>query len=240
MRLLPALALLATMMAMRGSDAFPSSGQAQRRHSALARLQTQAAPLEPSALETALLWLGKDATPLNIVAVCDAADGARGWLGAALRGVRYLKLAALLKRDRAEYLLTAAFLAGRLDRADFPNLEGVPAGGTEATSGTASEELVPDCALPDKRYQDSPLDALLLWVFRGLVHKEINWSSPERGIAGLLQEGRHFMLSAEGADEESQHRFVRNVLAGLMTPALPPFYRVFMAGLVPSAEVSLT
>jgi len=43
------------------------------------------------------------------------------------------------------------------------------------------------------------------------------------------------MLSPEGT-EDNQHKFVKNTLAGLMTPFLPPFYRIFMSGIVPSAE----
>jgi hypothetical protein len=33
----------------------------------------------------------------------------------------------------------------------------------------------------------------------------------------------------------NQHRFVKNVLGALLTPVMPPFYRLFMAGIVPSA-----
>ena len=47
--------------------------------------------------------------------------------------------------------------------------------------------------------------------------------------------GRHYMLSKEGT-ETNQHTFVKNTLSGLMTPFLPPFYRIFMSGIVPSSE----
>jgi hypothetical protein len=43
------------------------------------------------------------------------------------------------------------------------------------------------------------------------------------------------MLSKEGT-ETNQHIFVKNTLSGLMTPFLPPFYRIFMSGIVPSFE----
>ena len=43
------------------------------------------------------------------------------------------------------------------------------------------------------------------------------------------------MLSDEGT-QENQHKMVRTVLAGLLTPFLPPFYRIFMAGIVPCED----
>lgn len=56
------------------------------------------------------------------------------------------------------------------------------------------------------------------------------------GIGGLLEEGRTYMLAEEGTPH-AQQRMVINTLGFLMTPLLPPFYRLFMSGLVPSIEV---
>jgi len=51
----------------------------------------------------------------------------------------------------------------------------------------------------------------------------------------ISSQGRHYMLSPEGT-EQNQHSFVKRTLAGLMTPLLPPFYRLFMSGIVPSTQ----
>lgn len=53
------------------------------------------------------------------------------------------------------------------------------------------------------------------------------------GVSGLLEEGRYYYLSGQGTPE-NQHKFVRTVLGKLLTPVLPPFYRIFMAGIVPT------
>jgi hypothetical protein len=47
---------------------------------------------------------------------------------------------------------------------------------------------------------------------------------------------RGYMLSAEGALPEAQQEALLRTLRRLMTPVLPPFYRLFMAWLVPSVE----
>jgi hypothetical protein len=134
-----------------------------------------------------------------------------------------------------------SFLINRIPRNEIPNLQNIPLTSDRyeksiGSLGVAEEaKLVPDCTLPNTTFAESLLDGVLLLVFRGLVQKEIGWKSEENGIVGLLSEGRHFAFSPEGS-EKNQHRFVKNVLAGLMTPVLPPFYRIFMAGLVPSKE----
>jgi len=56
--------------------------------------------------------------------------------------------------------------------------------------------------------------------------------SDKPGIQGLLEQGRTFMLQP-GQTPEAQHKMVYDTLAGLMTPVLPPFYRIFMSGIVP-------
>ena len=45
------------------------------------------------------------------------------------------------------------------------------------------------------------------------------------------------MLSADGAAPEAQQGALIRTLRTLMTPALPPFYRIFMGGVVPSHDL---
>ena len=61
------------------------------------------------------------------------------------------------------------------------------------------DELVPDCTVQNVTFAPSPLDDVLLWVFRRKVQEEISpIRSPTKGILGLLDEARMYMLSAEG------------------------------------------
>ena len=189
------------------------------------------------AVQVILEAMKLEATPLNIVSLCDTIDTVgeyenSAFLRSALNSIRYDKFVTLLKRDRETYLETASFLSSRISRQHLPNLQDV-----SLTQNAAPiipvDDLLPDCALPNTTFYESPLDKFLLKVFRGLVQKEIGWRSDKEGIRGLLEEGRHYMLSESGTDE-NQHAFVKRVLAGLMTPVLPPFYRIFMAGIVPS------
>ena len=178
-----------------------------------------------------------EATPLNIVALSDTIDTVGGYensalLRSALNSIRYNKLVTLLKNDRDTYIETASFLSTRISRQNLPNLQDVQVT-TSAAQLVPVNDLLPDCSLPNITFYESPLDRFLLGVFRGLVQKEIGWKSETAGIRGLLEEGRHYMLSDQGTDDH-QHAFVKRVLAGLMTPVLPPFYRIFMAGIVPS------
>lgn len=101
--------------------------------------------------------------------------------------------------------------------------------------------MVPDCQLESMSYNDSPLDNLLLFIFRKLVTEHTGGiTSDLPGIAGLLDQGRTYMTMElkEGVTyqehTEAQHDMVKNTLGGLMTPALPPFYRIFMSGIVPN------
>ena len=83
---------------------------------------------------------------------------------------------------------------------------------------------------------ESPLDNILLGIFRGLVQKEVSFKSETPEIRGLLEEGKHYYLSEEGKITENRHAFVRRTLGALLTPFLPPFYRIFMAGIVLCTE----
>lgn len=94
--------------------------------------------------------------------------------------------------------------------------------------------LTPDCELEETTYTDTLLDRLLLFVFRGLVQKNSDdlAVSSQEGILGLLEQGRVYMLQP-GQTDERQHVMVKDTLRDLMTPLLPPVYRLFMSGIVP-------
>ena len=185
-------------------------------------------------------------TPLDVVTVCDQIDAASDQSSAGLLKFRRSQLLGdLLKTNRTAYISTVSFLGSRIPRAELPNLQEVPLGGS-STSGDNNPEvgaavlvvdsdLTPDCIVPNVTFDDSILDRALLSIFRSIVQKEVGFKSDTRGIRGLLEEGRHYMLSPEGTPE-NQHVFVRRALAALLTPVMPPFYRLFMAGIVPSRE----
>ena len=182
---------------------------------------------------------------------------------------RYHLLVKLLKSDYNAYVKTAEFLSpSRIDRGDLPNVQDVAyvapttiaaasvvvdsetsnndddvtKAKTVATTvtGENGQQLVPDCELQDLSYNDSPLDKLLLSIFRKLVTENTGGiTSDISGIKGLLDQGRTYMTKElpEGITytehTEAQHTMVKNTLGGLMTPVLPPFYRIFMSGIVP-------
>lgn len=154
---------------------------------------------------------------------------------------RYQLLTKLMKKDYSAYVATASFLSpSRIDRLDLPNLQDIPFNGIMPSMASSSADdnfLVDDCALEGKKFNDSLLDKLLLKIFRGLVEKNTNGiSSPKSGIDGLLEQGRNFMLQPNQTPE-AQHKMVSDTLGGLMTPVLPPFYRIFMSGIVPKIGV---
>ncbi len=202
------------------------------------------------------------ASPESIGLLCDKIiaeeDGAKL---KTLKSKRYLLLAEMLKRDRALYVETVSFFISQIPRADLPNVQDIPyfpyynnATTTTIAQQTAGEysagelasyqkpletaQLVDASMVQNTTYSDSPLDVALLAFFRSLVQRQINYKSTLGGIKGLLDEGRTYMLSEEGSadDGANQHRMVREALGGLLTPVLPPFYRLFMAGVVPCAE----
>jgi len=202
----------------------------------------------------------------DVVLACDAVDDAATkstTLSLRRRSHefgRYHLLVKLLKSDYDAYVKTAEFLSpSRIARGDLPNVQDVTmnvapasaidvdeATGTTTTTATSTimgedgQPLVADCDLESMSYDESPLDKLLLSIFRNLVTKHTGGvSSSIPGIEGLLAQGREYMTQQlpEGvtyADHtEAQHTMVKNTLGGLMTPVLPPFYRVFMSGIVP-------
>ena len=136
-----------------------------------------------------------------------------------------------------------------IPRAELPNRQDVPlrpcdpppraaAVPAEAlVDGLTADGLVPDCALDDTPMGENPLEALLLRVTRDIYAGETGVPrTGEGGIRGLLAEMRAYMLSADGAAPEAQQGVLIRTLRTLMTPALPPFYRIFMGGVVPSYD----
>jgi len=192
-----------------------------------------------------LLFLPSNA--LNVAVLCDRIDAEDESSRASqlLRLKRSSMLSDLLYSSRDEYLETVSFLSSRIPRGELPNLQGVPIAdyayrttsslSSSSSSSAAVAGEVADCRLPSITYQESPLDKALLAIFRSLVQAEVKYKSPKEGIVGLLDEGRTYMLSAEGTPE-NQHAFVRRTLGSLMTPFLPPFYRLFMSGIAPSEK----
>lgn len=163
----------------------------------------------------------------------------------AMKAKRYEYLVKLMQSDYDAYIATASFLSpSRIPRRELPNLQDVPVdknavATTTATTSVTAEDgttpLVADCELEDIKYQDSLLDKLLLSIFRKLVTQNTGGvTSDKPGIEGLLEQGRTFMLQPNQTPE-AQHQMVSNTLGGLMTPILPPFYRIFMSGIVPKS-----
>ena len=208
-------------------------------------------------LSTAFGYFSQDpqnVSPEDIVKLCDILDEeietinakesdekllveALEWKKNALEFGRYHLLTKLIKKDYDAYVATASFLSpSRIDRLDLPNVQDVPFNEimpSMANGNGDDSELLDDCTLEDKKFNDSILDKILLKIFRNLVEANTNGvSSSKPGIDGLLDQGRTFMLQPNQT-AEAQHKMVSDTLGGLMTPVLPPFYRIFMAGIVP-------
>ncbi|CAJ1951774.1 unnamed protein product [Cylindrotheca closterium] len=175
----------------------------------------------------------------------------------ALQTKRYEWLVKLMKADYDAYIATASFVSpSRIPRMELPNLQDVPmdntlltnvekvdaatatATTTNASSSQLNDEntglpLVADCELDNMEYQESLLDKILLSIFRKLVVQNTGGVTSEKeSILGLVEQARTYMLQP-GQTAEAQHKMVKDTLAGLMTPVLPPFYRIFMSGIVP-------
>ena len=149
---------------------------------------------------------------------------------------RYELLAKMMRTDYSAYVTTASFLGSRIPRNELPNVQDVPYPDLTPVEASSDPDLVPDCTMEPMKYEDSLLDKLLLKIFRNLVTKNTGGiASDEEGITGLLEQGRSFMLQPDQTSE-AQNKMVRDTLGGLMTPVLPPFYRIFMSGIVPKSE----
>jgi len=152
-------------------------------------------------------------------------------------------LVELLRVDRPAYIETASFL--NIPRLELPNLQDVPvreapAAVTPPAAAPGEDELVPDCALDDLKMGENLLEAVLLKVTRDIYADNtegiIVRRTEDPGITGLIDEMRQFMLSPVGRPAEKQQQALVETLLVLMTPVLPPFYRIFMGGIVPSRE----
>jgi hypothetical protein len=199
-----------------------------------------------ASIATAPLFQSSEVTPEDIVKVCDALDAfviTESLFSSqklqlrrqALEFQRYELLAKLLKQNYESYIATASFLSpSRIPRIQLPNLQDVPIDKNAAfVASTNNEGLVPDCELDDLEFNDSILDTTILAIFRKIVAKNMGGvTSDKKGITGLLDQGRQFMTQP-GQTAEAQHTMLRNSLGDLMTPVLPPFYRIFMSGIVP-------
>jgi hypothetical protein len=164
----------------------------------------------------------------------------------ALKMKRYDYLAKLMQKDYDAYVATANFLSpSRISRRELPNLQDIDVPIDDKNNDMqqkvevnpvediGSIPLVDDCELEDMKYKDNPLDILLLAIFRKLVTKNTGGVTSEKpGIDGLVEQARTFMLQKDQTPE-AQHKMVKDTLADLMTPVLPPFYRIFMSGIVP-------
>lgn len=172
----------------------------------------------------------------DIVRVCDTLEqnnlsAIRRW---ALERQRYELLAKLMRKDYNAYIATALFLSpSRIPRLELPNLQDVPYDPKNEPTLIGQDGLVEDCTLDDMKYKDSPLDKLLLSIFRHFVTVHTGGVKSETaGIEGLVEEARTYLLQPNQT-AAAQQEMVRSCLASLMTPALPPFYRIFMSGIVP-------
>lgn len=200
-------------------------------------------------------------TPTDIVTCCDALDNLEQTSAEksdefpsssdilkylrrrALEFRRYSLLAKIQAQDYDSYVATASFLSpSRIPRQELPNVQDIPYNNKDQTvPSTALVDvngvpLVPDCELDNVEFDDSLLDKLLLYIFRSLVTEHTGGvTSDKEGINGLLEQGRTFMLQ-KGQTPEAQHQMVYNTLKSLMTPILPPFYRLFMSGIIPKVN----
>lgn len=191
----------------------------------------------------------------DIVLLCDELDALEtnddllvsrllGLRRRALAFRRYEMLAKLMRKDYSGYVATASFLSpSKIPRDQLPNVQDVKidkgASKPSSLKGELGEPLVADCQLEDMTYKDTWLDKLVLSIFRKLVEKNTGGVTSEKeGILGLLDQGRTFMLQP-GQTPEAQHKMVYDTLRGLMTPFLPPFYRIFMSGIIPKFGTDL-
>ncbi len=78
----------------------------------------------------------------------------------------------------------------------MPNVQDI-----DSTLDIIENNVLNDCALPLKQFEESILDKILLGIFRSIIHSQIGFKSPTSGIKGLLEEGRYYMLSEDGMVE---------------------------------------
>ena len=180
-----------------------------------------------------------------------------------LERIRSWQLDTLLRVDADAYIATASFLGARIPRHALPNVQQIPYPHTttipttietvEAANTTHQDtaraetvydadglELVPDCTMPETPVQENWAEALLLYVTRN-IYANITGTTRRKdlpGIPGLVEEMRTYMLSPQGSNPQQQQQDLLQTLLVLMTPVLPPFYRLFMGWKVPSVEAN--
>ncbi|GAX13246.1 hypothetical protein FisN_17Hh183 [Fistulifera solaris] len=120
---------------------------------------------------------------------------------------RYQLLGKLLRCDYNAYVATASFLSpSRIPRIQLPNVQDIPY--KDAVKGDNVDAFVQVRSI-----------------------REHGWS--------IEYEGGHPRAPRTGSEihatrtAEAQHTMVKSTLGNLMTPVLPPFYRIFMSGFVP-------
>jgi hypothetical protein len=132
----------------------------------------------------------------------------------------------LLRFDYSAYLRACTALGGLVPRRELPNVQDVPLPASMRTDRKVPQqvdarllgrtgdadgpqpELIPDCALPNVTFSESPLDQALLWIFRSLVQKETGFASSKAGISGLLEEGREFMLRQDQVPSQHPAQYI--------------------------------
>jgi hypothetical protein len=256
-RLIPTLSMLMLMVPFATPFATPSAPAAAEEWVSRIRDEVKEISECVSIVASAVLMPADRVKAEDIVIICDDIDQLatkptradnHGWVTKqfqwrkrALQTKRYEYLVKLMQQDYAAYIATASFLSpSRIPRMDLPNVQDVPMDKApvvvpmkQLTAEDGTTPLVADCELEDKKFNESLLDKLLLNIFRTLVTKNTGGvTSDKPGIDGLLEQGRTFMLQP-GQTAEAQNKMVYDTLGGLMTPVLPPFYRIFMSGIVP-------
>jgi hypothetical protein len=178
---------------------------------------------------------------LSLCEIIDQSTTAGGAMNLIMRTRRHDVLTDILKFSRDDYLHTVQFLGTRIPREDLPNVQDVSftidaneVMNMEMMTAEATQQgLVADCTLPNMTYTENLLDTTLLTVFRKKIQDEVGYVSEKNGINGMIDEGREMMLSEKGTPEYQQE-FVGSLLAILLTPVIPPIFRIMFAGMIPS------
>jgi len=96
-----------------------------------------------------------------------------------------------------------------------------------------NSELPGKPPLPEGFYDESAFDQFCLAIFRLLVQGQTGFKSEKDGYTGLVEEAQQYMID-QRATVEDQQQMVKNILETAAGPAVPPVYRLFMAGPSPS------
>lgn len=228
---------------------FPSPGHC------LSSIKIEASDIASTAqriFQTTTAALQAPPTPLSIttttehiLAIGDNDDIESRLTSFVLRNARSSQLNRLLRDDKETYITTASFLSSKIPRSELPNVQDIPHPRSEEIPFVISadetdylgRQLVPDCTVPDTPAGENFAEALLLEITRNIYAGQTGMKRNKiPGIKGLIEEMRCYMLSAEGADPLNQQESLLQTLFALMTPVLPPFYRIFMGWKVPSKE----